>query len=258
MFFCVAFGAEWIVGEKTAMHKVEFSQHILARIARRRAKLHMYDELVAAQTALVVVDMQTAFVSVDAAAEIPVAREIIPNINELASCVRETGGIVVWVVSTYGPGESDRWPTFFDHVMDPGPGTRFRDALSSGAPGHTIHADMNYQPVDIIVEKNRFGAFIGSQGRLEAVLRDRGIDSVLIAGTVTNICCETTAREAAALAFKTIMLEDANAARNDEEHMATLATFLQAMGDVLPCSKVMAALRAGTAGTDVEAVEIAS
>lgn len=240
------------------MHKVVFSEQVLARIARRRANLHMYEELEAARTALVVVDMQTAFVSVDAAAEIPVAREIIPNINALAACVRETGGIVVWVISTYGPGESDRWPTFFDHVMDAEPGTRFRDALSTGAPGHTIHADMNYQSEDVVVEKNRFGGFIGSQGRLEAALHDRGIDSVLITGTVTNICCETTARESAALAFKTVMVEDANAARNDEEHMATLSTFLQAMGDVLPCSKVMAALRASRASAPEEAVEIAS
>jgi len=237
------------------MHKIEFSEQVLARIARRRTKLHMYAELDAARTALVVVDMQSAFVSVDAAAEIPVAREIIPNINRLASCVSETGGAVVWLVSTYGPAESDRWPSSLDHVMDPGPGKRFRDALSTGAPGHAIHSDMDYRSGDVIVEKNRFGGFIGSQGRLEAALRDRGMDTVLIAGTVTNICCETTAREAAALAFKTVMVEDANAGRNDEEHMATLSTFLQAMGDVLPCGKIMSALRAGRAHAPAQGLE---
>ena len=244
------------VFKEIAMHKVVFSEQVLARIARRRAKLHMYEELDAARTALVVVDMQTAFVAKEAAAEIPVAREIIPNVNALASCVRETGGAVVWVVSTYGPDEADRWPTFFDHVMDPDPGNRFRDVLSTGAPGHTIQSEMDYRSHDAVVEKNRFGGFIGSQGRLEAELRGRGIDTVLIAGTVTNICCETTAREAAALAFKTVMVEDANAARNDEEHNATLSTFLQAMGDVLPCAKVMSALRASAAaaapGDEVE------
>jgi ureidoacrylate peracid hydrolase len=240
------------------MHKVEFSEQILARIARRREKLHMYEELDAARTALVVVDMQSAFVSEEAAAEIPVAREIIPNINELAACVRETGGIVLWVVSTYGPDEANRWPTFFDHVMDSGPGNRFRDALSSGAPGHEIRSDMDYQPGDVVVEKNRFGAFIGSQGRMEAELRGRGIDTLLITGTVTNVCCETTAREAAAHAFKTVMVQDANAARCDEEHMATLSTFLQAMGDVLPTDKVMAALRKSHAGQPADQVELAS
>jgi ureidoacrylate peracid hydrolase len=218
----------------------------------------MYEELDAGRTALVVVDMQTAFVAKEATAEIPVAREIIPNINELASCVRETGGIVVWVISTYGPDEADRWPTFYDHVMDAEPGNRFRDALSTGAPGHTIQSDMDYRPEDVVVEKNRFGAFIGSQGRLESELRERGIDTLLITGTVTNICCETTAREAAALAFKTVMVQDANAARNDEEHIATLSTFLQAMGDVLPCDKVMSALRASQAGAPADGVELAS
>ncbi len=240
------------------MHKVEFSERVLARIARRRSKLHMYEELDAARTALVVVDMQTAFVSKEAAAEIPVAREIIPNINDLADCVRETGGIVLWVISTYGPDDANRWPTFFDHVMDPEPGNRFRTSLSTGAAGHSIHSDMNYRPEDVVVEKNRFGGFIGSEGRMEAALRERGIDTLLITGTVTNICCETTAREAAALAFKTVMVEDANAARCDEEHNATLSTFLQAMGDVLPCDKIKTALRASHAGAPADKVELAS
>ena len=64
------------------------------------------------------------------------------------------------------------------------------------------------------------------------------------------------------MAFKTVMVEDANAARNDEEHNATLSTFLQAMGDVLPCRKVISALRASSAGAPADApadaVELAS
>ena len=226
------------------MHKVEFSERVLDRIRQRRAKVHMYETLEPERCALVVVDMQCAFVAEGAAAEIPMAREIVPAINRLAAATRDAGGQVVWVVSTYGPDEADRWPTFFDHVMGPEAGTRFRDALTEGAPSHAIYPALDVAPGDPVVAKNRFGAFIGSAGKLEAVLRARGIDTLLIAGTVTNVCCETTAREAAALAFKTIMVSDANAARSDDEHMATLSTFLQAMGDVLPCARVVAALEA--------------
>jgi len=227
------------------MHQVIIPDSVLERIARRRAKIHMYDELEPTKTALFVVDMQKAFVEEGAAAEIPIAREIVPNINKLIKATRETGGKVVWIISTYGPDEADRWPTFFDHVMGEEAGTRFRGALSTGVESHGIYAPLDYAEGDIVAEKNRFGAFIGSNGKLEKTLRDAGLDTVLITGTVTNICCETTAREAAALAFKTVMVQDANAARNDEEHNATLTTFLQAMGDVLPTDRIVTALHEG-------------
>ena len=58
-------------------------------------------------------------------------------------------------------------------------------------------------------------------------------------GTVTNICCETTARDAAMRNFKTVMISDANASRNDEEHNACLSTFLQAFGGVLSTGEAL-------------------
>jgi ureidoacrylate peracid hydrolase len=58
-------------------------------------------------------------------------------------------------------------------------------------------------------------------------------DTVLITGTVTNVCCESSARDAMMLNFKTIMVSDGNAARTDEEHNATLSTFLAIFGDVM-------------------------
>ena len=178
-----------------------------------------------------------------------------PTVARLAGLRHPTSSPIQIKRGRLFPNPSKR---FLPYRVELKPGNRFRDALSTGAPGHTIQSDMDHQPEDVVVEKNRFGGFIGSQGRLEAELRGRGIDTLLITGTVTNICCETTAREAAALAFKTVMVEDANAARNDEEHNATLSTFLQAMGDVLPCETVMAALRASSAGAPADAVDLAS
>lgn len=237
------------------MHNVIIPDAVLKRIAKRRAKVHMYDELEPSKTALFVVDMQKAFVAEGAAAEVPIAREIVPNINKLIKATRETGGKVVWIVSTYGPDEADRWPTFFDHVMDEEAGRQFRGALSTGAESHGIYASLDYADGDIVAEKNRFGAFIGSNGNLEQTLRNDGLDTVVITGTVTNICCETTAREAAALAFKTVMVQDANAARNDEEHNATLTTFLQTMGDVLTTDRIVTVLHEGAARNAKNAAE---
>ncbi len=225
------------------MHESNYPDHAIEFIMRRRGKLHIYEQLVPAQTALVVIDMQSAFVAEGAAIETPTARRIVPNINRLAAATRGAGGTVVWIISTYGPRHEDYWPTFFDHVMSPEAAARFRGALIEGEESHRIYGALEVADGDLTVAKNRFGAFIGSSGRLQAVLHDRGIDTLLITGTVTNMCCETTAREAAMLSFKTIMVADANAARSDEEHIATLSTFLQGMGDVHTTQNLVAMLK---------------
>ena len=78
---------------------------------------------------------------------------------------------------------------------------------------------------------DHYGAF--ELQTLERILRSRGIRNLLIAGTKTNVCCEATARDAMMLDFDTVMLSDCTAALSDEEHRATLETFIQQFGDVL-------------------------
>ena len=72
----------------------------------------------------------------------------------------------------------------------------------------------------------------GQPSDLPARLRERSIDTVLIAGTMTNVCCEASARDAMMDGFKTILVSDANAARSDAEHVASLSTVAQFFGDV--------------------------
>jgi len=214
------------------MEPTRYSQPTVDFILRRRGRLHIYESLEAAKTALIVVDMQRAFVDEGAAIETAAARGIVPNINRLANALRAAGGTVVWIKSTYGPRPEDYWPTFFDHVMSTEAAERFRGALIDGCDSHGIYDPLEVDGDDPIISKNRFGAFIGSGGKLESLLQQRAIDTLLITGTVTNMCCETTAREAAMLSFKTIMVSDGNAGRTQEEHDATLSAFLMGMGDV--------------------------
>lgn len=224
------------------MQPTEYPPSTIDFIMRRRDRLHIYESLAATKTALVVVDMQRAFVAEGAAIETPAARGIVPNINRLAAALRAAGGSVIWIISTYGPRPEDYWPTFFDHVMDKQAAERFRGALIDGCDSHAIYDPLDVHAQDPVVSKNRFGAFVGSGGKLETVLRERGIDTLLITGTVTNMCCETTAREAAMLSFKTIMVADGNAGRTQEEHDATLAAFLMGMGDVHDTEALIAML----------------
>ena len=77
-------------------------------------------------------------------------------------------------------------------------------------------------------------------------LHSRGIDTVLVAGTATNVCCESTARDAMMLNFKTIMVSDALAARSDELHAASLTAFYSKFGDVQTAAEVLQSLDRGT------------
>ena len=96
---------------------------------------------------------------------------------------------------------------------------------------------------DLKVTKSRYSAFIAGSSDLAKVLRDKGIDTVLIAGTKTNVCCECTARDAMMLDLKVVMLSDCTAALSDEEHLATLENMIQQFGDVLTADEALKLFR---------------
>jgi ureidoacrylate peracid hydrolase len=115
--------------------------------------------------------------------------------------------------------------------------------LKPGASGYKLYSELDVSPADDILEKNRFSAFIQGASKLDEILRAAGIDTVLITGTMTNTCCGSTARDASMLNYKTIMIADANATRNDDEHNAELVSFLQGYGDVYTTDEVIDLLR---------------
>ena len=115
-------------------------------------------------------------------------------------------------------------------------------SLAPGTKGYELWADLDVRPDDLMVQKTRFSAFIQGSSNLEAVLRARGIDTVIITGTVTNVCCESTARDAMMRNFRTIMVTDANAATSDELHNASLSAFYLKFGDIMPSDMVIASL----------------
>jgi ureidoacrylate peracid hydrolase len=224
------------------MHKIEIPKFILDRVRVRRPDLTLFTELDARATALIVVDLQNAFMLPGMPGEIPFAREIVPNVNALAAAVRQHGGRVVWVQMTMDDGP-ERWSVYLDHVS----GTDFRAAemaaLARGSHGYALYGDLDVQPADLVIEKNRFSAFIQGSSSLDEQLRAAGIDTVIITGTVTNTCCESTARDAMMLNYKTVFVSDANACRTDEEHNASLGNIMRIFGDVATTDEVIGRLK---------------
>ena len=215
------------------MHKTSISQSIVDRVVARRGREHIFDDLNPAKTALVVVDMQNGFMLPDVGpAPCQMAHEIVPNINRLAQAVRATGGTVIWIQTAYTDETLTSWSTLYGMVGPKGEEKR-RRSLSVGGKGYELFADLKVEPQDLIVEKKRYSAFIQGSSNIEEVLRARGLDTLLITGTVTNVCCESTARDAMMRNFKTIMVTDGNAANTDEDHNAALGNFYLTFGDIM-------------------------
>jgi ureidoacrylate peracid hydrolase len=216
------------------MHRVSIPQSVTDRVIARRGREHVYEDLDPAKSALVVVDMQNAFMLPGVAhALCPMAERIVPNINRLAQAMRASGGTVVWIKTTFTPEVLESW-SVYSQMSAPAHLAKRIEALTADTKGHELWDGLDVHADDLIVEKKRFSAFIQGSSDLADVLRARGIDTVLITGTVTSVCCESTARDAMMLNFKTIMVTDGNAAATDEDHNASLIAFYLTFGDIMP------------------------
>ncbi len=235
------------------MHPIKLPQLVVDRLMTRRGRIHAFDHIDPAKTALVVIDMQNAFCAPGGAGEVALAREIVPNINRLANETRLAGGVVAWVQMTIA-GKDD-WPIFLDTLVRPDLGERMLRDLMPGSEGHKLWPAMEPQASDMFVMKNRFSAFLPSACNLGHELRTRGVDTVIIVGTLTNVCSESSARDAAMSDFKTVMISDANACRSDDDHIATLSTIAQVFGDVRSTEEMIGLLRTGARPSTLTAAE---
>lgn len=219
-------------------------QALLDELATRRGRRHVYDDIAPKATALVVVDMQNFFVAHDGYSYVPDAAGVVPAINRLAQVVRATGGQVVWVRTTLAAKGRQAWDLYFRNFTPDGQSEQRRLALTPGHQLHEFWPELDLQSQDLIVDKDRFSAFIEGASDLEHELRARELDTLLVTGTLTNVCCESTARDAMMRDFKTVMISDANAARSLEDHLAGLRTFVQVFGDVRSTEEIIALLEA--------------
>ncbi len=216
------------------------------RLVRRRGGLHAYETYDPVTTALLVVDMQNYFLAEGHPACCPAARGIVPAVNRLAGTLRETGGTVIWVVTEADAESVEGWANFYETY---GPELRAKrlELLRPGGEGCTLWADLDVRPGDETVVKFRYSAFVRASTDLEDLLRRKGMETVLVAGVATNVCCESTARDSMMRGFRTVMVSDANASFSEGEHSAALLGFITYFGDVQSTEEIVQRLRAGAA-----------
>jgi nicotinamidase-related amidase len=215
-------------------HPSGIPEKIVRKVVARRGRLHAFESIEAVRTALVVIDLDTATVGSG-----DDCKRMVPLVNGLASAVRAGGGVVAWVLS-----RMTAMPKHFAAILGEQLATKYFNDGQPNGPGTTLWHELQRGDSDLLAIKSGASAFFPGKCDLQPQLHPLGIDTLLIAGTVTNICCESSARDAVELGYKVIMVSDALAGHAHGLHEATLATFYRIFGDVRPSSEIIGLLSA--------------
>jgi nicotinamidase-related amidase len=194
-----------------------------------------------ADPALLIVDMQNDFVRPGAPLEVPDARATIPAQRRLLAAFRERGLPVVY--TRFLSHEEDNLLWLWSPQCHPGdracwPGHTRRYADTEGELDCTaVVAELAPEPGDLVVDKFGYGSFHGTD--LDEQLSGLGIRSVVVTGTVTQICVEETAREAFHHGYRTTVVADAVSSFAPNLHAATLENLAMKFGWVADSATVL-------------------
>jgi nicotinamidase-related amidase len=224
------------------MHDSHISTAVVDRVAWMRGHHHALT-INPSRTAHVIVDLQVGFMGEGSLLEVPIARAIVPSVNRVSQALRSAGGINVYVQYKYDPEEPQRWASHYDR-MTPEALDKFRKAFSVGTEQHALWPNLDIQPSDLVVPKTRWSAFIPGTCDLDAILKEKKVDTLIVTGTTTNCCCESTMRDAMQMGYKVLFVQDGNATRGDAVHNASLANLLL-FGDVVTADEAIARIEAG-------------
>jgi biuret amidohydrolase len=206
------------------------------------------DRIDPARTAMIVVDMQNDFIAAGAAMETPAARAMVPKLIEALKICRSTGIRVIYTAHVHRRDGSDMG--LFDDMHPP---IANRTALVDGTPGVDIYPELAPQPGEHVIKKHRYSGFFGTD--LDIILREWGVDTVIVSGTTTENCCHATARDAMFRNYRVVFLSDATATYdypdrgfgsmpNEQVHQATLVILAASTAHVMPVADMAGRLQA--------------
>jgi nicotinamidase-related amidase len=207
-------------------------------------------------TALVIIDMQRDFLEPGGFGEalgndVGKLGAIVPTVQRLLAVARTAGIFIVHTRENHAPDLSDCPPAKRNRgkprlrIGDPGPMGR---VLIRGEPGAEIVPALAPLPGEIVIDKPGKGAFHATG--LEAILHERGITHLIIAGVTTEVCVQTTMREANDRGYECLLVEDATASYSPAFKQSVLE-MVRAQGAIVgwtaQCVEVATVLLSGQA-----------
>ncbi len=160
--------------------------------------------------ALLVIDMQVFFLDPASPTFTCGGLAILPNVQRLIHAFREAGRPVIYTCHVHHPERLDAG------IM----GWWWQGMCLEGSPESQIHPHLAPLPTEKVVFKHRYSAFYNTD--LETVLRCLKVEDLVIAGIMTNMCCESTARDAYYRDYRVFFLADATGSVTEEMHLASL------------------------------------
>jgi nicotinamidase-related amidase len=193
----------YVTSDNLGAKSREWLEHIRSRNVHRM-------ELEVEKSALLVVDMQNFFLRPSSPAFLCAGQAILPNVTRLIGVARSAAVPVIYTAHVHHPGKIDAG------IL----GWWWSEMCIEGSEESRIHSEIEPQQGEKIVYKHRYSAFYNTD--LETVLRCTGVQDLVVSGVMTNICCESTAREAYSRDYRTFFLADATATSAEEMHLASL------------------------------------
>ena len=202
-----------------------------------------------ARTALINVDLQNVFVEgFDISATD--GPDVVQRLNKLSKVCREHGMMVIHTINELRADGSNRGIAA-DVVTAylQSTGTNRRGGITAGTDAAKLHDSLDVEPTDILLTKPRYGSFTGTD--LDLILRTNNIEAAIVGGIATNVCVDTTAREANQRDYKVFFLSDGTGNHGmqglsaEEIKAATLAAVRLCFGQVLTVDETIAKIREG-------------
>lgn len=229
------------------MHRIDIPAEIVARARAARGGRSFADAMDPATTGHVVIDMQQGFLRPGALLEVPVAREIVDNVNRISAALRGAGGQVAFTRFAWLPEDPLEWHVFYRRFLDAQKSASQMRSFSPEGEDLPLWPQIEALPGDHVSDKTRYSAFTPGTSDLPGWLRDQGIRTLIVTGTLSNCCCESTARDAMQLGYEVIYVSDANATLTDFEHSAALANMMTLFADVIDTETLLARITARSA-----------
>jgi len=187
------------------------------------------------KTALVVIDMQRAFVDKGTPTECVGARELVPKINALAAVCRRLRIPVIFIKATRRIDQLDSGLMNDMYAGDPDDEMRALD----GRKGAEFCNGLNIMQDDYIVPKKRYSALIAGSSNLETLLRSLNRDRFIICGVATDVCVGTTTTDGMMLGFKVFFISDLTATLSEERQRVALEVYDRHFAKVMTFDAVM-------------------
>jgi nicotinamidase-related amidase len=199
---------------------------------------HWTFEIKKEECALLVIDMQEDFVNPSHSMAVPEAYRMVPRMKKV---IEECRALKVPVIFTAHNIAGDCCHDFYKFWKPIENG-----AIKEGTPGADIYEGIYPLPNERVIRtKHAYCSFAGTD--LDYVLRNLGVKTLIISGTLTNFCCESTARSGYFLNYHIVFGEDINATDSALAHEATLRTMRRGFGRVMPAEQITKILKNGDA-----------